>query len=609
MTAFLIEASKDASLQDRDSASWRRALAHLTYRGPDGQNCISRDAVRIAAANRFLGTRNRSPQPMDLTASALTVVFDGRLNAPAMLARRLARPSNLSDVELVGRAYQNFGDRFSGELEGDYALVIYDGHRRELMAAVDLFGTRAIYWAESSTAIVVSNELPAVVEWLDRDVALDPQSVADFLMHGYVDFFDKKRTPFAGIHALEPGHQLVLREGRVSCRRVRRFSDLLVHTPPPAPADIPHAFAEVMREAMRDRLEAPRVLLPVSGGLDSTTLTAAAASLARRGEVPAKLTAMTSVLSADDPEWALAQPFAAELGIPHQRVVNELMASTPNSPPQWHPPNTLMSRPPDASYEKLEADHELVIYGSAGDSTIAPESTNLIRLLRHFGLRHAVHARRVSRLQGSKLSIGTGLRGGWGRLPADEAIMHAPHPFPDWLSADFVATHHLRERWQTNLAWKPDEDLHPHHPLAQFWLQWPKWFQARAAVGLDYTPPEWTDPYLDSRVISFCFSLPPSPWMSRKYLLREAGKGLLPEAIRSRPKAPVRMPQVADRGFAQSLEMLDAIWPQELNEFVAKESLPPIQFPFDAVDNVPHARPRSLARWVSELPRWKLRRN
>ena len=60
-------------------------------------------------------------------------------------------------------------------------------------------------------------------------------------------------------------------------------------------------------------------------------------------------------------------------------------------------------------------------------------------------------------------------------------------------------------------------------------------------------------------------SIPPLPWCADKYLLREAMRGILPEAVRRRPKAPLPGNPVAARVRHSGIP-----WPSQLAPELAK---------------------------------------
>jgi asparagine synthase (glutamine-hydrolysing) len=50
---------------------------------------------------------------------------------------------------------------------------------------------------------------------------------------------------------------------------------------------------------------------------------------------------------------------------------------------------------------------------------------------------------------------------------------------------------------------------------------------------------ETRHPYVDIRLLRFMLSVPALPWCRRKHIVRCATRGVLPEAVRSRPKTPL----------------------------------------------------------------------
>jgi hypothetical protein len=52
-------------------------------------------------------------------------------------------------------------------------------------------------------------------------------------------------------------------------------------------------------------------------------------------------------------------------------------------------------------------------------------------------------------------------------------------------------------------------------------------------------PCEFLHPYWDVRLVRFFLRVPAVPWCRNKHLIRVALRGLAPEAVRLRPKAPL----------------------------------------------------------------------
>jgi asparagine synthase (glutamine-hydrolysing) len=68
---------------------------------------------------------------------------------------------------------------------------------------------------------------------------------------------------------------------------------------------------------------------------------------------------------------------------------------------------------------------------------------------------------------------------------------------------------------------------------------WPHFFEEFDA-GVTAVPLEFRHPFFDLRLIRFVLRIPPVPWCTDKELVRVAMRGVLPDAIRLRPKTPLQ---------------------------------------------------------------------
>jgi len=99
--------------------------------------------------------------------------------------------------------------------------------------------------------------------------------------------------------------------------------------------------------------------------------------------------------------------------------------------------------------------------------------------------------------------------------------------------------HNLRERWRELQEWP--KTGHPLHPIGLAGLSSKFWSGVFESEDTAWTgvPVELRAPLLDQRLLRFLLlRVPPVPWCMDKELLREAMRGLLPEAVRARPKTP-----------------------------------------------------------------------
>jgi asparagine synthase (glutamine-hydrolysing) len=175
-----------------------------------------------------------------------------------------------------------------------------------------------------------------------------------------------------------------------------------------------------------------------------------------------------------------------------------------------------------------------------------------------------------------------------------------PPEFPQWIQPAFAKEHDLRSRWD---AWHMSEPPyeHPLRPEAHGRLTaapWAWYFEA-FDPGVSRVPVELRYPFLDLRVVEYLLALPPVPWCVDKHLLRVAMRGMLPEVIRNRPKAPMSGDPLTAHLRNTGSERLDGFDPAaELAAFVDRRAIPPVSTAGNAEYAALVLRPYCLDQWL-----------
>lgn len=260
-----------------DGATVERTLladlsSALRHRGP-----LTHGA--LFAPEAALAWRSLTSASSGLDTDGILLAGDVRLDNRAELASRLGSPGG-SDLELLLAAYRAFGESCLEQLIGDFAFALWDGPRRVLFCAVDSIGLRPLYYSYApGCGLAVASEIKALRRVPFVTDELDEQRVADFVVtlpH------DGASTFWRDVRRLPAAHALVLEDGRL---RVRRFWS-------PRPAEVAPSSAEAWAEGFRDRfVRAVSARLPagpcgamLSGGLDSSSVVAAAGRLLASGD-------------------------------------------------------------------------------------------------------------------------------------------------------------------------------------------------------------------------------------------------------------------------------------------------------------------------------------
>src|SRR5262249_12684364 len=116
-------------------------------------------------------------------------------------------------------------------------------------------------------------------------------------------------------------------------------------------------------------------------------------------------------------------------------------------------------------------------------------------------------------------------------------------PFPAWLRPEMVSQYELERRWEEYWSGPHGDIRHPLRPRSYASMEQAKWQRLFERLDADSGrfPFETRLPFLDIRVTRFLLAIPSIPWCQDKHLLRKVLQGVVPDAVRRRPKTPLRV--------------------------------------------------------------------
>jgi asparagine synthase (glutamine-hydrolysing) len=600
-----------AGIINFDGAPVDRALLEsmtdaLVYRGPDARAIWVDGAAGFGHTlfrTTFEAAHEQQPRSFD---GQITLVADARIDArddliPQLRAQGRDVSHDAPDGDLILHAYHVWGEDCAAHLLGDFAFAIWDSPRQRLLCARDHFGVRGLYYARVGQTLIICNDLGPLLQHPALPRTLNEQAVGDFLLFGSYAWLDKAATVYAAIQKVPPAHLLIGSPEGVATRpywqfpldvpllRYRREADYLEH------------FRTVLRTAVKDRLRTDRVVISMSGGLDSPSVAALATELQRAGESPGQLRALTLVYDTVHPEEEryYAGQVAQHLDLPIEfmvcdefRLLDPQIAA-PELVENISPALTLASRRRIAHLGRVE------LTGRSADNIMAPSPTPITRAIRLMGVGRGLAATfRMWQVTGRRPALGSGLVARWHAAPAPEPASEVQ--LPAWLNPDFVARLDLAERRRTFLNWQP-EPLNPRHPKLHLWAVFPDWSASYPHYPdhVDYAPAEPVDPYMDVRVIRLLLALPPIPWFYKKYLLRQAMQSYLPGEVLARPKTPLGTLPTSLLKQPESA-WVDSWEPHpDLEPFVQRAAIPPLYRNDDSESNPINIRPLMLNLWLA----------
>ena len=592
-----------------DNAPMERELLQsltdfLSFRGPDGQNFWMDGSLGMGhSLLRTTHESKKEQQPLGLE-ERYSIVADARLDAREELiallpSAGLEARSTAPDCELILRAYAAWGEACVHHLSGDFSFVVWDKKQRKLFCARDHFGSKPFYYASVGSQLVLSNTLDCVRRHPVVSDRLNDLAIADFLLFDRI--LEPGLTSFADIRRLPPAHTLVYEDGNIS---VRRFWTLpvsdAIHFR--RPADCVEQFRELLDRAVADRMRTESVGVLMSGGLDSPTVAASAKRKPSRNGGMAELRAYTDVFENLIPheERHYATLVADALKIPIELHVSDhaglLDCATLENHCWPEPTHSPSSDGGLCQLRQVAARSRAALTGFGGDPALSCLlSVHFLQLLRNReigkaitdAIRYLTTKGRFSRLY---------FRTRWNRWFRPEN--QTPH-YPGWLNQDLEKRLSLRERWGAST--RPSAVDGASRGTAYEAMADPFWTNLFEGFdpGVTSVPLEVRHPFFDLRLVSFLLALPALPWCSDKELLREAARGILPDAVRLRRKSPlpadplVALLQRPESAWVDSFEAVPA-----LGRYVERRLIPKVFGEKDPWAAWIHLRPLSLNFWL-----------
>jgi asparagine synthase (glutamine-hydrolysing) len=555
-----------AVFQDRRDMS-EGFLAHMAESAaPRGFDGVSRWHSGPAGMIRFHHATTPEAvgekQPLAGPSGAV-IAFDGRLDNRAdllaLLGPRGAELANAPDCAIALALFEARGERFLGDLVGDWAMAIWQAEARRLFCARSPMGWRPFLWTFDGTIFGFATEPRALVVGLGLERRLNEGAIGEMISARFATHTD---TFWGGIQRLGQGGALAIQNGQVRLWQWHTgpFDDLSRLSERNQIDRFRELLDQALIAAMRS---ATPVVAHLSGGLDSSTVVARATELHRAGHIERQVQPIAARFpgeAQDETKWSSA--VERHLGITarvtsadpyHFEDARNWCAETLQLPlrPNVHDVTT-------AAFRLMQAGGERVLLtGEGGDDWMAgtfghfPDMLlrgNLIGLFREAISQFPQETVPVRLRRTGFLALAPVVS------PAHRANFVRPNlvfndPIPSWIRPEWAARIGLAERWRDN---KPPVDP-PGFAQKQ---RYANFAHARRHIAHDtilaYAERhgvEMRHPLHDLRLAHFFMGVSGRLLRrngERKYILREATRGTLPEIVRTRQDKAIFITSLID---------------------------------------------------------------
>ena len=574
-----------------DDPALPRMISAVRHRGPDGFGFHEAAGVGLAHARLSIIDLAGGAQPIANEDRSIWVTFNGEIfnyiELRADLEGRGHRFRTRTDTEVLVHAYEEFGDDFVHQLNGQFAFAIWDGPRRRLVLARDRAGILPLFYTERGGRLLFGSEIKTILAATGA-----PERLSSVALDQVLTFWSplSPNTLFPGVYEVSPGQMIVVEHGAV---RRRQYWDWDYPAAGEHRDEDPAVLAEELRalliDATRLRLRSD---VPVgaylSGGLDSSVLTTI---IRRHTDAPLRTFSIGFEDSRLD-ESPYQQALIDHLQADHSRITcrNSDVADGFRRA-AWHAESVVVRAAfvPMMRLSGLvrEQGYRVVLTGEGSDEVLGGYDLFKESKIRQFWARRRDSKMRPALLQRlyPYLDFSPARSRGFAEAFFGAGLENPQAPFfshlPRWtttarckefFSADTRAA--LRDAAIDQFAAALPTAFSNWHPFNRA-----QYLESRSLMGgyllssqgdrmLMANSVEGRFPFLDHRVIEFARRVRPEYLMrglNEKYLLKRAMGAELPEAIVNRPKQPYRAPGVP--------AFFEGSWQEEVRELLSPSTV------------------------------------
>lgn len=255
----------------------KRMTGALNHRGPDESGIYIDDRAGLGHARLSIIDLIGGTQPIHNEDKTLWIVYNGEVfNYPELRKNLEAgghRFYTSTDTEVVLHLFEDKGPSCLQDLNGQFAIAIWNTTTRELFLARDRVGIIPLHYTVQNGSLIFSSEIKSIFMHEEVQRQIDPVAI-DQIFTFWTTL--PGRTAFRDIKELPAGHYLRALNGKV---QVEKYWEAPFYPPEEhltwSTEDCCVRLQELISDAIKIRLRAD---VPVgsylSGGLDSSGITA-----------------------------------------------------------------------------------------------------------------------------------------------------------------------------------------------------------------------------------------------------------------------------------------------------------------------------------------------
>mgnify|MGYP001138719955 CR=1 FL=1 len=517
----------------------KKMCRSLRHRGPDDEGFFI--DKNLALGHRALKITNiPSPhQPLSNEDETIWITFDGEIYNAKPLKEQLEKNHTFntnSSAEVVVHAYEDYGFNGLNRFNGMFSFCLWDSKNKRLFSARDRLGMKPLYYYSYQGRFILASEIKAILT--DPSVPKKPNKrfIYEYLVTGYPS--QAGDTFFTGIKELMPAHYMIIDKNGIKIRKYWQPTQRLKSNIPTKDDQwCASEFRQLLQDSIRIRLPAN---LPVgtflSGGLDSTSIACLVDEILKSKQSPktkrAKSQELFSAIYKKTTGQGDERCYIKEVERALRTEVNYVFPSVAG---QWNNIKRFVSdiEEPVAVFnyyvfwclfKAAKQKVKIVFSGQGSDALLGGQTKHALTYFKELWKR-----KKIGKLLNELVKS------------LDWILLHVAYSIVFKRNAELKAKMLLAPQFVAASSQgevrKEDASLQSAllSDIRQHAVEYLR-VDDRASSAFSM---ECRHPFLDHRIVEFAFSLPATQKIRNgwtKYVMRNAVKGLIPEAVRRKRK-------------------------------------------------------------------------
>ncbi|MBK7683373.1 MAG: asparagine synthase (glutamine-hydrolyzing) [Bacteroidetes bacterium] len=258
----------------------------IAHRGPDASGKFYDGTCGLGHRRlSIIDLSDRANQPMHSANDRYVIAYNGEVYNFQQIGAQL-KESNAdlkfkfrtsSDTEIILEAFVHSGIDFVHQLNGMFAIAIYDKYEKELYLIRDRLGIKPLMYYWDGQNLAFASEIKALTQLSQIDKEINNASIGDFL---HIGFIPAPNTIYKKIFKLSPGSYLKIDKNGIATTRYwnikQKLSNNIINSKEEALVKLSDLLMSSVQYQLRSDVPFGVFL---SGGIDSSLVTAQAVNL------------------------------------------------------------------------------------------------------------------------------------------------------------------------------------------------------------------------------------------------------------------------------------------------------------------------------------------